>query len=297
LTRNFPFITAAGNKKWVRLIGIPIFEGTAGVDLYGLVQDITQKNQAMRAIALQEEQFRQTFDYAPNGIALVSLDGKWLRVNSALCEMVGYSSEELLDLSFQDITHPDDLKKDLELVQEMLAGKRQSYLMEKRYFHKSGESIWASLSVSIVRNPKGKPLYFVSQITDITRNKLLELRLRESNRRMLGILNASTRVGIVETDHLGIIQLFNLGAQNLLGYSEEEVVRKKSPEVFYTPQEITARKEKLALRSQRVLNGFELLTYHLREHPYEVGGVDLCAKKRVAFSRTPHNDGGSERGW
>jgi diguanylate cyclase (GGDEF)-like protein/PAS domain S-box-containing protein len=116
-------------------------------------------------------------------MALVAPDGRWLQVNQSLCKLVGYTEQELLATTFQAITHPDDLETDLMYVRQMLAGAIQTYQMEKRYFHKSGNVIWGLLSVSLVRNGNGQPLYFISQIQDITERKRAEQALSESEQK------------------------------------------------------------------------------------------------------------------
>jgi PAS domain S-box-containing protein len=118
--------------------------------------------------------FQSAFEFAAIGMALVSPEGKWLRVNRAICEITGYTEAELLERTFQDITHPDDLEADLENVHKMLAGEIKTYQMEKRYFHKNGSIVWILLSVSLVRTKSGEPLFFISQIQDITRQKASE---------------------------------------------------------------------------------------------------------------------------
>jgi PAS domain S-box-containing protein len=121
--------------------------------------------------------FQSAFEFAAIGMALVSPEGKWLRVNRSVCEITGYSEAELLKGKFQDITHPDDLDLDLANVGKMLAGSINTYQMEKRYLHKKGNIVWVQLSVSLVRNPAGEPLFFISQIQDITRQKTSEQQL------------------------------------------------------------------------------------------------------------------------
>ncbi len=116
-------------------------------------------------------------------MALVGLDGTFLRVNRALPEIVGYDSQTLLGLTFQDITHPDDLDADLELVRQVVAGELRSYRMEKRYVRADGKHRWVLLSVSLVRDESGEPLYFVSQIEDITERRRSEDALREAEDR------------------------------------------------------------------------------------------------------------------
>ena len=124
--------------------------------------------------------FESAFEYAAIGMALVSPDGRWLRANRSLCELIGYVADELLALTFQDITHPDDLDLDLANVEMLLRGDIRSYQMEKRYFHKDGALIWTLLSVSLVRDKAGAPLFFISQIKDITARKQAEQQLREA---------------------------------------------------------------------------------------------------------------------
>ncbi|WP_163339035.1 diguanylate cyclase [Desulfopila sp. IMCC35008] len=126
----------------------------------------------------QDEQlFYIAFHYAAIGMALVAPDGKWLMVNSSLCNIVGYQEKELLSLTFQDITHPDDLNQDLQYVERVLSGDLDTYQMEKRYLHKDGSLIYILLSVSLARNEDGTPRFLISQIIDITERKLLELEL------------------------------------------------------------------------------------------------------------------------
>jgi PAS domain S-box-containing protein len=130
-----------------------------------------------------EERFRGAFEFTAIGMALVAPDGRWLRVNSSLCRIVGYSPAELLGTTFQAITHPEDLDTDVEFVQRMLDGAIPHYQLEKRYIHKDGHLVWILLSVSLVRDGDGRPLYFVSQIQDISARKEAEARLIESELR------------------------------------------------------------------------------------------------------------------
>jgi PAS domain S-box-containing protein len=128
-------------------------------------------------------------------MALVSPNGHWLKVNRALCHLTGYTAAELSRRTFQDITHPDDLDRDLEHLQEMLAGKIPSYQMEKRYFHKDGRIVWVLLSVSLIRGPQRAPLHFISQIQDITKRKNAEAELAALHKELL---EASRRAGMAE---------------------------------------------------------------------------------------------------
>jgi PAS domain S-box-containing protein len=128
---------------------------------------------AMQALTRSETLFREAYENAPIGIALVSPSGEWLRVNRSLCDILGYSADELTRTTFQAITHPEDLENDLLQVRQVLAREIRSYQMEKRYLHKAGHAVWTQLSVSLVWD-KQRPLYFVSQIQDIHGRKTIE---------------------------------------------------------------------------------------------------------------------------
>jgi PAS domain S-box-containing protein len=127
-----------------------------------------------RKLREAEDRFRGAFDSAAIGMALVAPDGRWQEVNPALCDLVGYSEDELLGGTFQGITHPADLDADLEFVRQMLTAEIETYQMDKRYFHKLGHVIWIHLNVSLIRAPDGAPSYFVSQIQDIRQQRRAE---------------------------------------------------------------------------------------------------------------------------
>ncbi len=131
-----------------------------------------------------EDWLRSAMEHSSIGMALVAPDGRWLKVNRALCRIVGYHEVELLATDFQSITHPDDLAADLALVRRLLGGEIASYDLEKRYFRKDGHLVWIHLTVSLVRDRQGEPLHFISQIQDITERKLNEEKIRQSEAMM-----------------------------------------------------------------------------------------------------------------
>lgn len=188
----FEIVTANGNIKYVRAIGIPIVKNGKVVSVNGLFQDVDSETRLNQKLKLQEEQFRQTFEFAAIGMAIVGLNGKWVQVNKSITKMLGYTEAELMQLTFQDITHPEDLKNDLDLLDQLVNRKIEAYTMEKRYFHKDGSTIWASLSVSMVADNNGKPKHFVSQINNISEAKATAklskeslLKLEDQNKRLL----------------------------------------------------------------------------------------------------------------
>ena len=157
-----------------------------------IFRDITGHKRGELQLRESEKKFRATFDNAAIGMAQVGPDGSWLNVNGRLCEIIGYSSEELLSGAFQDITHPDDLAADMASVQRMLNGECDSYSMEKRYVHKDGSAIWVNLTVGCERTANGAIDYFISAIEDIAARKLAEaqnaLLMAEVNHRAKNLL-------------------------------------------------------------------------------------------------------------
>lgn len=175
---------AAGEWRNIESWGRPRF-GTSG-ELLGFVgtsADITERRAAEVALRASEERFRGTFENAAIGMAHVGLDGRWLRVNRTLCEITGYSREELLAITFGDITHPDDLEKDWALAQRVLAGEVPNFTMEKRYIRKDGSSVWVEITVSLLHGEDGEPLHFLAAVADISKRKAAQEALREADRR------------------------------------------------------------------------------------------------------------------
>ncbi|MBO3099984.1 sensor histidine kinase [Gelidibacter pelagius] len=122
-------------------------------------------------VNIKDKLFENIFENAPNGIAIVGLDYRWVLVNHSMTELLGFSETEFSAMKFSDITHKDDLDEDIEQLNKLLNGDIESYQIEKRYFHKNGNVVWTLLSVSMERHLDGSPLYFISQVVDITKQK------------------------------------------------------------------------------------------------------------------------------
>ncbi|RRV42629.1 PAS domain S-box protein [Pseudomonas sp. o96-267] len=212
-----------GHSVWVREQGRGEY-GANGELLWvsGFIWDISDRKAAEDALRVSERRFSGAFNTAPQGMAIVDLDGRWMEVNDALCRMLGYSSEELLQLDFQHITHPDDLTKDLALLQQLLEGVIADYQLEKRYIDKRGNVLWILLSVSLVRDALGVPLHFVSQIQDITDRFEAEKRLREREEYLSTLLD-NVIDAIVTIDESGLIETFNPAAERIFGYAKADV--------------------------------------------------------------------------
>ena len=162
-----------------------------------------QRVQAAEDMEASVALFEGAFRHAAIGMAIVAPNGRWLRVNEAVSQIVGYSDTELLEIDFQAITHPDDLDLDLEYVESLLRGEATSYRMKKRYTHKDGHEVWVLLAVSLVRNSDGSPRYFLSQLEDITAQVNGEIALREQrdeleqlNRELAGLARQDALTGL-----------------------------------------------------------------------------------------------------
>jgi two-component system, sensor histidine kinase and response regulator len=192
-----------------------------------------QVRERTQELGESEERFRGALEHAAIGMALVAPDGRWLRVNRALCEIVGYTSDELLGKTFQDITHPEDLAADVAQVDRMLTGKIPTYQIEKRCIHKNGHAVWILLNVSLVRNSAGVPLHFVSQVQDITDRRQAEEELRRTRGQLMDAIE-SLDAGFVmygQDERLVVCntrykELYTMVAQAMIpGTAYEEILR------------------------------------------------------------------------
>ncbi|MCY1395051.1 putative diguanylate cyclase DgcE [compost metagenome] len=256
-----------------------------------LASSVEQLRKRRRELAASETRFRDAMDHSAIGMALVGLDGRWQRVNHALCEMLGYEETELLALNFRDVTLPDDLAGDLELVQDVIAGRRQSFRLEKRYRHKGGREIWGLLAVSLVRDHDGEPLYFIAQIEDIDRRKRAEEREAALARRY-SLATEASGVGVWEWDLVSDRLLWDEGMYRLYGRAAGDELYYADWRAHLHPDDATrAEREVLAARdgsrrldiefrirrgdgSQRVLKGHAHLIRDAQGRPLRMVGTN-----------------------
>ncbi len=142
-----------------------------------VVLDITARRHADMLAPTQVEGFEEVFEYAPIGTGLLDVEGRWLLVNRALCDITGYTSDELIGKRFDGIMHPEDTGNDLREREQLLTGEIPAYQVEKRYFDAAGETLSAILSMSLVRDTEGEPLHYIAQLQDISARKELEEQL------------------------------------------------------------------------------------------------------------------------
>jgi len=163
---------------WVRVRAFPVRDVMGKVNRFvGIAEDITNRREGEEALRKSEEQFRLTFEMAPIGMAISSLKGKFNRVNQALSDSLGYSEQELLELSFAEISYPEDWEIHRNLEQQLIQGQESNFQIEKRFIAKDGRTVDTLLKVLVVRNAEGNPLHFNNQIVDITERKSMEKQL------------------------------------------------------------------------------------------------------------------------
>jgi diguanylate cyclase (GGDEF)-like protein/PAS domain S-box-containing protein len=220
---EYRYLRPDGSAAWVWVRAVELRDDGGEISGYlGTCSDTVVSPTVDRALGEAEERFANAFEEAPIGMALVGLDGGFLRVNKALTEIVGHDADKLLSLTFQDITHPDDLEADLELVRQVVDGERRSYRMEKRYVRSDGEPVWVVLSVSVVRADEGEPLYFVSQIEDVTERRRGEDALREAEDRFRSAFDEAP-IGMAITGLDGRFLRVNRALCEITGYAHEQL--------------------------------------------------------------------------
>ena len=205
-----------------------------------------------------ERRFRIVFENAPMGIAIADLDGKFIEVNHAFYNLLGYSKDEVRHLSFFDITHPEDRKDTKRLSREVRSGKRDSYLQEKRYLSKDGRVVWAIVRATGVRDDAGNIAYWLGIMEDITERRMAEIAVKESESRYRTIFNSANEAILVADITSRKFRYANPAACELLRYSEEELCDIKVEDIH--PQE--AKKEVLE-RFKAQAQGEQLTGQHV----------------------------------
>jgi PAS domain S-box-containing protein len=239
------------------------------------VQEILQRSTALeQALHESEQVYRSTFELAAVGVAHVSPEGRWMRVNRKLCEILGYTEEEILRLTFQEITHRDDLAIDLAETEKVRTGELPTFSMEKRYIRKDKSIVWANLTVSAARDSSGRMKHFISVIEDIT-----ERREAEAVRARLAAIVESSHDAIVSKDLNGIITSWNGGAARIFGYTAEEAVGR--PIAIIIPQELLSEENEII---QRLRDGQRI------EHYETVRSTKLGIKIDVSLTISPIRD-------
>ena len=214
-----------------RIVGVSVIKR----DITDRKRAENDRKQIETALRNSEEQFRHAFEDASIGMAIVSLDGHWINVNSALCQIIGYSPEELSALTFQDITYPEDLEVDLGYARQLLAGAISTYQLEKRYFHKQGHIVWILLNGSLIQDEQGNPLHFIAQIQDITARKAAQKTLELQS---IIMNNMAGGVCLVKASDLTMVYT-NPKFDAMFGYTEGELAGQHVSVINYVDTQVT----------------------------------------------------------
>ncbi len=256
---------------------------------------------AQQRLLHSDARFQATFEQAAAGIAMVATDGRWLRVNRRLCEIVGYSADELMATNFQRITHPDDLKADLDLLRQLLAGEIQTYALEKRYLRKDGAEVWVRLAVVLVRTAAGAPDYFVAVIEDNSARRRAEDALRETEERYrTAFLTGPDAININRLPD-GLYIDVNERFLRMSGWTRDEVIGHTSSEINIW-RNLDDRRRMIDmlqrsgscenLEAEFVMRDGSVLTGLLSAHVITVGGQrctlsitrDITERKRIEIA-------------
>lgn len=184
-----------------------------------LFTNVSALHSVETAFAESEVKFHQAMLHAPIGIALQSPEGHYLEVNPALCEILGYTTDELLARDLQSVTHPDDLDITMDYIYRMLSNEIDSHYLDKRFIHKDGHIVWATLHKAIVRDSNNRPKYFIALIVDITSRRIAEDELR-----LAASVFSNAMDGIIITDNRAKIIKVNKAFENMLGYTSSDVI-------------------------------------------------------------------------
>ena len=235
-----------------------------------------------------------TFEQAAVGMAHISPDGTWIRLNDRFCEMLGYRRAELLAKTFREVTHPGDLPATMASISSLLAGVTASLNIEKRYIRKDGSHLWAGVTLSLVRKPDGAPHYFISVAEDIAQRKAAEEALRESEQRFRSLFERAPLPGyLIDTADASIVDC-NAAAAAMLGYGHDDLRRMRITDIDAVGVEIALKTSLLEGRplqfeSRHRTRSGGILDVMVAAVPVDIAGrrlahgtvVDITERKRA----------------
>ncbi len=221
-SREKRYVRKDGEVIWASATS-SVIRGEDGEPRYimGIVEDVTGRKHAEEALREAEKRFSGAFHNTPVGMAIVGLDGGYVKVNRAMCDILGYSEAEMLAAGYRELTYPEDEDISREWERKIRDGELDSYTIEKRYVRKDGSPVWVSLSISIVKDNEDDPMYFIAQAQDISERKRAEDALGESEERYRLVARA-TNEAIWDVDLLSDRQTWNGTFEAMFGYPQRE---------------------------------------------------------------------------
>ncbi|HKG06705.1 MAG TPA: PAS domain S-box protein [Pedobacter sp.] len=227
----------SGHPQYYKTYKFPFQDSDGQSNMVGTVAfNITKRLQLEEELQQSEAQFKQAFEHSLIGMAMISPEGRWKKVNKSLCQILGYTEEELKLLSVQGITHPDDLEHSLDLLHDLAAGKIEEVKYEKRYLHKDGSPIWVIIAATMLFDGSGRPLHYVSQIEDITKRKEIENDLVLSEKKYRTIFENVQDV-FYQTNKEGIVTEISPSIELHSGYPRSEIIGMPVDTFYYYTQD------------------------------------------------------------
>ena len=245
---------AQGHPQVFKTYKFPFSE--AGDEMVGAVAfNITKSKLLEEELFQSEAQFKLAFEHSLIGMALITPEGEWKRVNKSLCEMLGYTEAEMKGLTIQALTHPDDLAKSLMTLQDLGDRKIDKIKYEKRYLHKDGRTIWVVIAATMLYDGSSRPLYYVSQIEDITKRKEIENDLVLSEKKYRTIFENVQDV-FYQTDQNGLVTEISPSIEKYSGYPRQAIIGQPVSDFYFYVQD----RERIieALRTQGFVIDFEV---------------------------------------
>ena len=224
-TLQFEVQGIKGTRHWMETYAVPFSNPiTKEVEQLAVTHDITERKATEEVIRKGERKFRAIYEQAPTGIAVLdSVSGQFTQINQKYCDITGYSQEEMFDRTFQNITHPDDLQADLDQMQQLLAGQKDSFQMEKRYIRKDGQVVWVNLTCVPLWLEPTDARQHIAMVQDITHRKMAEKALKESEERYRTLYEDNPSMYFTVAQDGTILSVNQFGAHQL-GYSVEELI-------------------------------------------------------------------------
>jgi PAS domain S-box-containing protein len=269
---------------WVSVNSQPLWRGGEALPYAAVttLSDITERKHIEEALRQSESRFRRYFEMPLVGIALTRPNG-WIEVNDALCQMLGYTAQEIMSRRWIEMSHPEDRDLNSEYLRQMDEGLSDGYILDKRYIRKDGSILYANISTRCVRKVNGSIEYFVVLVQDITQRKLMEVALQSSETRYRTIFN-NAAVGIVLINRAGEYIQFNNRWAEVLGYPAHELRQLKNTDVCH-PDDLAD----VVQRTEKIFN-HELEYYHLEKRYIHKNGKVLWLDSFISTLRDTENN-------